>query len=404
MRKLYLYTIVIILSSLSVKAQWKEITFNNCNVTVLKKVNNVCFAYGIDNNSFQGKLYRSDNNGSTWKGADSVVFKFVYVRDITYDSAHSNFVICTNAQNGIFVSANGNTWTSTGIDLSGDGITYINNQLVLTTANPDAGVCISTNGGYSFFSSNSGLVYPYYVHYVTRINNTLYLSMQGTNPCYISNNGGASWTPKSTNLTYFTNCFYKWNGKVYAGLYLGRVKKYNSGTGSWTGFNQGLTSTSNIWSLAGKTDSLFCGGDTIGVWVNTNNVWTNFSSGLPAKITVRKLLLANNRLFAATANGLWKINLSSAQGFDGDNNTADNLTEKISINNIKIFPTVTTGKLNIQSQELPGTITLINENGQVVKTWSNAPEINISNVPAGNYFIILNIKGKQYSQQVIKIN
>ncbi len=316
MKKFYLYMILLLLLCFSAQAQWTQALFNNANVTVLKKVNNVCFAYGIDNNTLQGKLYRSDNNGNKWTAIDSVTFKFIYIKDITYDSTHSNYVICTFAQNGIFVSADGNTWASTGIDVSGDGITYINNQLVVTTANADAGVVISTNGGYSFFSSNSGLVYPFYAHYVTRINNTLYISMQGSFPCEISINNGVSWTAQSNGLSNFVDCFFKLKNKIFCGTYLAGVKRYNSNTNTWVKFNNGLPSTSNIWAIAGKDDSLFCGGDTIGVWMNTNNVWSNFSSGLPAKTTVRKLLQVGNKLFAATTNGLWKIKVVDSQAIN----------------------------------------------------------------------------------------
>jgi hypothetical protein len=400
MKNFYLNVIIILLTGFSSHAQWTQRLFNNANVTVLKKVNNVCFAYGIDNSSLQGKLYRSDNNGNTWVAVDSVTFKFILIKDITYDSAHSNYVACTFAQNGIFISSDGNTWASTGTDWDGDGIAYINSELVLTTSNADAGVGISTNGGSLFFSSNNGLVYPYYAHYVTRINNTLYISMQGSSPCEVSTNSGASWAAQSNGLSNFTNCFFKFKNKLYCGTYLAGVKRYNTNTSTWINSKNGLPHTSNIWALASKGDSLFCGGDTIGVWMNTNSVWSNFSSGLPVKTTVHKLLTTGKYLFAATNNGLWEIKLSLSP-FDEPEIT-DFVSEKISANSIKIFPTITSGRLTIQSSAIPVSIMLMNENGSIIKQWSNTSEIDISDVHPGNYFITININGKLFTQHVIK--
>jgi len=405
MQKNYLLTIILILCCFSSQAQWTQKLFNNANVTVLKRVNNVCFAYGIDN-SFQGKLYRSDNNGGVWTAIDSVTFKFIYINDITYDSLHNKYVICTYAGNGIFTSVDGNTWASTGANWSGDAITYIGGRLVLSLAtSPDLGIAVSTDAGNSFSPSNSGLVYPFYAHHVTRIDNSLYIYLQAFAPCYISTDVGTNWFPRSNGLSYAPNCFYKFANKVFTGTEGGHVYVYNINfidNQSWNRTDKGLPKTSNINALTSKRDTLFCGGDTIGVWMRVDNLWTNFSSGLPQKITVNKLLIAGRYLFAATKNGLWKIKLSS-ETFD-EPETTNIALEKNSVNDIKIFPTITPGKLTIQSPSIPASIMLTNANGQLLKQWSNTSEINISDVYPGNYFITININGKLFMQQVIKTN
>jgi hypothetical protein len=282
--------------------------------------------------------------------------------------------VVTGAQKGVFTSTDGNTWTQGPTLWSGDGIAYINGKFVI--ALPASGVGISTNGGTAFNVSNTGLPGPYYVHFVTRIGDSLFLSNQGT-PVYVSANQGATWVAHSDSLIYFANCYFKHKGLVYTGLYLNGVSRY---IGYWSHFSTGLPSSRNINAITDSGDSLFCSGDSIGVWMNVTGTWQNFSCGLPAFSTVYDLVKDSGFLYAATDNGIWKINLKTGC-------TSIGIATTTTSNTIEMYPTITHDKVNIYSAVAPETIQVINISGQVVESGKNQRSIDVRKYAPGIYFV-----------------
>ncbi len=70
-----------------------------------------------------------------------------------------------------------------------------------------------------------------------------------------------------------------------------------------------------MWDLAAHADSLFVGGDSIGVYLSTNQGehWRPFISGLPPYTTIYALASLKNYLFAGDDYGvIWRYNLDSA--------------------------------------------------------------------------------------------
>lgn len=286
--KLFFTTLLLFLIN-HINAQWTQSAFDSTRVQTLKYVNGSLFAYSQNVSSGQGFLYMSIDSGTTWQRADSATFAYIFVHDIDFDSAYSYYVMVANGQNGIYYSTDGLTWTQNSGNLwSGDGIIFIDDEDVLSSAN--GGVARTGNGGGTWTASNTGLPGPYYVHYITRIGDTLYLSNQGT-PCYISGDYGQTWYSRSDSESYFINCFYAHQGVVYAGLYLNGIASYNQSLGYWQFDNQGLPLayqgvyvSEETNAITDYNDTLFTGGDSIGVWMNntaTTNGWQDFSCGLP---------------------------------------------------------------------------------------------------------------------------
>ena len=375
MKKHFTTLLLSICISASSYAQWTQNALNGLNVFMMKPVNGSLFAYGKNLSTSAGKLYRSNDNGNTWQVIDSINFQFSIVHDIAYDSLHNVYALVCEAQQGVYTSPDGNTWTNSGTFWSGDGITYINGQLVISLA--ASGVGISTNGGTVWNVSNSGLPGPFYVHTVTRIGDTLYLSNQGV-PVYISTNYGASWTAYADSLIYFNNCYFQHQGIVYSGLYLNGVARHTNGF--WSSYNTGLPTTNHLWTLCDATDTLFCGGENIGVWMNSTGTWQDFTCGLPLPLTVYKLLNDNGYLFAATANGIWKINLAT-----GCNNVG--FEQHYSTDEIAIYPTITQDVITILSPFTPKTLQVINVAGEAIETLHNQSSIEVRHYPTGIYFV-----------------
>lgn len=372
----HLLVIFILSSGLVSHAQWSPMAIDSNDITLLKQVNGILFTYSYDINNPGGYLYQSTDQGNTWTIMDTTLFQYNRIYDMTYDSTHNLFEAIGN---GIYYSADGLHWVHSPTPWFGDGITYIDSALVI--ASTDGGVAISTDSGIAFTPSNTGLFGPFYEHYVTRFNDTLYVSQQGTDVVMISTNGGANWVNYSDTLNFFVNTYFEHQGTVYGGLYFnGLVYHANN---EWNYDTTGLPPSNNIWSFADAGDTLFTGGDSIGVWMNYNGTWTDFSCGLPPQTNVTKLARVGDVLFVGTDNGLWSYNL-------GTSCSAAGIASVSAAPDIEVYPTLTTGPVNILSPTVPQSVTLMDMQGRTLNSWHHTITPDLSRYASGMY--LLNIQ------------
>ena len=282
--------------------QWRQLAFGGKSVTLLQVTKSTFFAYTYEG-YYTGKLYKSINDGLSWQLADSSAMTDIPIYDVTFDSIYNRYVAITEAvAGGMFYSYNGIVWTEPQNGYTGDGIAYIDSQLVM--ANGVDGAAISTNGGILWGNSNLGLTGHIDMHNLTRLGDTLYMSNIDTiTRCFISGDGGISWQPRTDSLSYYPNCYFEHQGITYTCLNRNGVSYYQDGY--WHTYDQGLPQTGNYLTLAEQKDTLFAGGDSVGVWMNNTGIWTDFSCGFPPHTTVYKLLTLHDTLFAGTDHGIW---------------------------------------------------------------------------------------------------
>jgi len=151
----------------------------------------------------------------------------------------------------------------------------------------------------------------------------------------------------------------------------------------WNYDTTGLPPSNNIWSFADAGDTLFTGGDSIGVWMNYNGTWTDFSCGLPPQTNVTKLARVGDVLFVGTDNGLWSYNL-------GTSCSAAGIASVSAAPDIEVYPTLTTGPVNILSPTVPQSVTLMDMQGRTLNSWHHTITPDLSRYASGMY--LLNIQ------------
>jgi hypothetical protein len=155
------FIVVFILGcSCNLQAQWTPTAIDSNQIILLKQVHGLLFTYNYNINAYTGCLYVSTDEGLTWQKSDSAAFALVRVFDVTYDSLHNLYVAVGTGQDGIYYSADAITWFNAPNIWYGDGIVYIDSELIISTGN--AGVAISTDSGQAFSPSNTVLFGPFF--------------------------------------------------------------------------------------------------------------------------------------------------------------------------------------------------------------------------------------------------
>ncbi len=286
-----------------------------------------------------------------------------YYYDITTDGSS---LYSSTYMNGVFKSTDGGvSWQSSNTGLNGDGlrcyqIIFSQGKLFLATVD---GIYVSTNSGSAWVKKSSGLpigggannIFAFSVFensgvYFAGVNNGIFRSTDGAESwlptnvngsqvqvvsfglynnilfagrnnltyLYKSTDNGISWSPVTVNQFSFTVfCFLPDNNNLFIGVLGGIYFTTNSGN-SWTSSSSGLGSDPYNFSIvkSGNTYITSSGVGGLSVYKSTSggNNWVDASQGLPFTGEVDKLLIWNNKLFAAASNGIYVRNLSELDG------------------------------------------------------------------------------------------
>jgi len=284
------------------------------------------FAFS-DTNLFAGTsggVYRSTNNGASWKAANSGLPN-AYVYSLAFNG--KNLFAGTNGY-GIFVSTNnGASWTLPFLGLESNEIYSLAISGSNIFAGIDGDVMLSTDNGKNWTPLN---IFNGYlstnVYALAVIGTNLFAGTYG-NGVFLSTNNGSNWTAVNSGLLNFdVQCLVVSGNDLLAGTDGdGIFLSYNNGT-SWKDVNTGLGNNS-ILSLAVGGTNLFAGTNTEyyvgriddGVFLSTNHEsWSGVNLGLRnspiesglANFAIPSLAVINTYIYAGTDSGVWRRPLS----------------------------------------------------------------------------------------------
>jgi photosystem II stability/assembly factor-like uncharacterized protein len=202
---------------------------------------------------------------TTDKGTNWLPINNGLTDQIVYTLAFNNGKLYAGTQDhGIFMSTNyGNSWNNISGTLPSQyvrGITFRGNNIFAGTA---MGIYISSDGGSSWESRNSGINYPY-LDKLYSYRNKIYATTQEFR-LYSSTNEGMSWTEMTNGLpTYKFSLFFMRN-YVFMGTNEGVYMSTNNGT-NWSAINQGFPSGQEAIRAIIKDYCLYAGTKIDGVW------------------------------------------------------------------------------------------------------------------------------------------
>ena len=270
--------------------------------------------------SFTTGVFRSTDNGSSWKAVDS--------------SLSAPFVKCfavigtklfAGNGDGVFLTSDtGRSWSqvNTGlIDLSINDFAVSGTNLFAGTCN---GVYLTTNNGVSWNAANSGIS-TVCVHSLVVNGSNLYAGSSGSG-VFLSTDDGTSWGHGVLFPAYSTYVISlaAIGVNVFANTHDGVFLSIDSGT-SWTDKSIGLPYSINIHTglknynikdIVSFGTDLIAGIPSSGVYLSTNygTIWSAINTGLKDS-TVESLVVTDSFLYVGTGNGgVWRRPLSEMIG------------------------------------------------------------------------------------------
>ena len=272
-------------------------------ITSLIKCNSKIYA-GTDNG-----IYMSADTGTTWIAKDSNLTSFnsQYILSLTTNDTN----LYAGTFGGVYLSANnGTSWTA----MNSSGLTSTDIYSITAkgsqvyAASSDS-IYLSTNKGTTWTGKNNGITLP--PTYALAINgNNVYAGT--SNGIYLSINNGTSWTISNNGLSdnINVNSIVVKGDSIYAGTDQGVFVSYDN-TSSWNAINNGLANIQVI-SLLSYGTFLIAGTNGGGVYISTNDGanWIPANTGLPDSTSVTASMVFANNIFIATANGIWKRNIT----------------------------------------------------------------------------------------------
>ncbi|MCL6100535.1 MAG: T9SS type A sorting domain-containing protein [Bacteroidetes bacterium] len=299
------------------------------NITSLV-INSGGYIFAADQNG--GGIFRSSDNGNTWKKSlnSALVFRLLINSsgDIFAGAWASGLFGPGYHAGGIYRSTdNGETWS-----LVNNGLTYdfiqslaINSSGHLF-AGTDVGVFRSINNGNSWSLKTNGLPNNRIQALAVNSNGEILAGTEGAG-IYLSKDNGESWASSNNGLTFgnINSLIISSKGYVYAGTRWfgpGIFRSTNNGS-YWTLINTGLppvftASTFSINSLG----YIYVGGAEIpgGVYVSRNdgNNWTKITNGLSVEQVGSLAIASNDYIFAGTdGGGVYRsINTSTSKAYN----------------------------------------------------------------------------------------
>ena len=119
----------------------------------------------------------------------------------------------------------------------------------------------------------------------------------------------------------------------------------------------------------------------------TNNIdWQDITENLPEMFSTQKIIAQGDYIYVAENSGIWKISISDF---------FTNATEKFEINELYILPNPVSSIAYLSTNETSihnAVLSIFSNTGQLIyfekiKTLGERHPINLSNLPAGPYFI-----------------
>jgi hypothetical protein len=304
MKKSHFTTLILLLASISLNAQWQQ-----ANGTSEKKVTS--FTSNTSNlfaGTFDGVLISVDG-GLNWSttGMTSDVFAMIFAGDRIFAANESNGLavslddaetwtaansgltpglnITSFAYNGtiIFAGTNNGMFKSESFGSNWTDITNnLTNSYITTVSVSEYGVAVGTNGGGIFSSLNGGDNWNSYSQglpdlfinsfYMTQDYDMFAATYSGIYKFDMDNPG---WVLSSSGITNLeVNYLYSTESVVYAGTQIGGLFASFDGGDSWISFSNGLPA-SNINAIYSNESYLFVGTETHGVWIRPLSEFTN---------------------------------------------------------------------------------------------------------------------------------
>ncbi|HSD62763.1 MAG TPA: T9SS type A sorting domain-containing protein [Ignavibacteriaceae bacterium] len=264
-------------------------------------------------------VYKSTDNGGTWLPINNGLTSQQALD--TYQTVNISGILFVATTDGIYKSTDdGGIWVkkSNGITI-GPGALYAftesifeYNGVLFTGA--WNGIYFSTNGAESWDQTNimgEGVLAKNF----TEHDGILFAARESINSPigYKSFDGGFTWQDL-TGLSFFnTITFLSEPGYLWAGIVGGVWLSTDDGI-TWEDRSNGLSSdpySSSILRVNGTlVTSLKFGGS--GVYSSTDDGlnWMDITNGLPFLASIDKLILYNEKIIAATSEGLWEKDLS----------------------------------------------------------------------------------------------
>jgi len=308
--KSILLVFILIFSTSIIYSQWSQVPS-----APLQLINDIAESNGILYLAHGSHgVYKSIDSAATWQlisnGLTTNQAKNVYQLLIKEDTIYAATV------DGIYKSINaGNSWTkkSNGINI-GPGAIYeftesifeYNNTLFtgawsgIYRSGDDAENWLATN--VSGFATGPG----YFVNH----NGTLFAARENINfPYgYVSTDDGLTWNDLTT-ISFPVITFLSEQGKLWAGTIHGVWLSTDNGT-TWEHRSSGLSLdpyNSSIIRINGKlVTSLKFGGSAVFFSTDEGMNWQEISDGLPFLNTIDKLVVFDDKIYAATSDGLWQ--------------------------------------------------------------------------------------------------
>ena len=256
--------------SIDSAATWQE--KNNGLITSQAKSVYEILVYGSNlYAATKSGIYKSTNNGDDWiKKSSGITIGPGATYEFTESIFEYNGNLITGAYNGMYISTNeAENWTITNI--SGQGIRGKNT--------------VDHNG--ILFSARETINDPV---------------------GYKSYDGGFTWEDL-TGLVYNTIIFFSEPGKLWAGSASGVKLSTDNGI-TWEDRSDGLGLDPYGSSIIRVNNDLIValkfGGSAVFISSDDGLNWEDFSSGLPSVNEINKLMFYNNKIYAATSDGLWQ--------------------------------------------------------------------------------------------------
>ncbi len=179
------------------------------------------------------------------------------------------------------------------------------------------------------------------------------------------------------------------------------ISTYNGN--SWSKVNFGLSDAKvtslvvngiNIYACTTNND-LFSSSDNGNTWMSiTDNFTDTIISKKPYGIDVAQFVINDSHIFVGGKNGVWKRPLSEVT----------EIKENIYNSEVKIYPNPTSGRFTIKGNEIDF-ISVYNDLGKIVYNALGKEiqslEIDLSDLPKGIYFIMINGNEKVYTRKII---
>lgn len=262
-------------------------------------------------------VFTSADNGTTWTPVNTGIAEIPHVTDTAhiYPEVKSISIstpnVIVSTLDGIYISTNnGFSWTAsnsgiTGIDIT--GIATAGSSVLIGSAKN--GVFVSSDNGMTWSRNNAGITSPY-INSIIASNGMLYVSA-GYQHVFRSGDGGTSWVAASSGITSEVTELKADSSRVLAltngapAAPLGLFETADSGS-VWTEIPTGFTELMSTVSAAGT--NVYVGTWDGSIYYSNNNglAWSNIGSTLP-DIRINSILIAGTMLFIGTeGSGIYK--------------------------------------------------------------------------------------------------